>query len=96
MTIHKLKSIKILGVNTEEYVGSPGTIFYDDETGALKLSDGLTLGGVDISTSSGLTLPPQTGNEGKFLRTNGATLSWVAIIPSDPTVLDGGNASTQF
>jgi hypothetical protein len=32
MTIHKLKSIKILGVDTDEYVGSDGTIFYDDET----------------------------------------------------------------
>lgn len=51
MTIHKLKSIKILGVNTEEYIGSVGTIFYDDVDGALRLSDGETLGGIDISAA---------------------------------------------
>jgi hypothetical protein len=51
MTIHKLKSIKILGVDTDEYVGSAGTIFYDDETGILRLSDGTTLGGIDVTTN---------------------------------------------
>ena len=53
MTIHKLKSIKILGVNTDEYTGSAGTIFYDDEDGALRLSDGDTLGGILLSSGTG-------------------------------------------
>ena len=56
MTIHKLKSIKILGVNTDEYVGSAGTIFYDDETGVLRLSDGTTLGGINVTTNTDTTI----------------------------------------
>jgi hypothetical protein len=56
MTIHKLKSIKILGVDTDEYVGSAGTIFYDDETGVLRLSDGTTLGGINVTTNTDTTI----------------------------------------
>lgn len=41
-------------------------------------------------------IPTQSGNAGKFLRTDGTNLSWVEILPSDPVVIDGGNASTTF
>lgn len=35
-------------VNAQEYVGHPGRLFYDDTTGVVKLSDGVTPGGLSI------------------------------------------------
>ena len=35
-------------------------------------------------------IPSQTGNSGKFLTTNGTTLSWVVLPIYDGTVVNGG------
>ena len=35
-------------ITAENYVGHVGRLFYDDTTGVIKLSDGVTAGGLDI------------------------------------------------
>jgi hypothetical protein len=52
MAIYKIKAGQVITVNADEFVGNAGTIFYDD-TGVLRLSDGVTPGGVPISTQGG-------------------------------------------
>ena len=41
----------------------------------------------------GSIIPSQTSNSGKFLTTNGTTLSWVALPIYDGTVVNGGGQS---
>lgn len=45
MTIRKLRAGRVAGGNANTWVGENGTIFYDEETGQLKISDGNTPGG---------------------------------------------------
>jgi hypothetical protein len=52
MTIQKIKSGRITSVVADEYVGATGTIFYNEDIGDLRLSDGVTLGGIPINTGS--------------------------------------------
>jgi hypothetical protein len=53
MTIQKIKSGRITTIEADEYVGVIGTIFYNEEIGDLRLSDGITIGGIPINTGSG-------------------------------------------
>ena len=45
MTIRKLRAGRIATANAATWIGDSGTIFYDEVTGALKISDGETPGG---------------------------------------------------
>jgi hypothetical protein len=53
MTIQKIKSGRITSIEADEYIGEIGTIFYNQEIGDLRLSDGVSLGGIPINTGSG-------------------------------------------
>ena len=53
MSIQKIKSGRIITVNAGTYVGEKGTIFYDENLGDLRLSDGLTPGGISLLQNSG-------------------------------------------
>lgn len=50
MTIQKIKSGRILGVVAETYVGNAGQIFFNEATGLLRLSDGVTPGGIPVTS----------------------------------------------
>lgn len=52
MPIQKIKSGRVITVTSDEFIGDKGTIFYDEDTGELKLSDGITPGGIPISVKS--------------------------------------------
>lgn len=63
MPVQKIKSGRIITVQAETYVGEKGIIFYDEDTGVLRLSDGVTPGGILVqstSTASTYVLPPAT------------------------------------
>lgn len=48
MTIRKLRAGRVSTVNAATWIGSAGTIFYDETTGTLKIADGETPGGKRI------------------------------------------------
>lgn len=53
MPIQKIKSGRIITTPVNDFVGDKGIIFYDEDTPELRLSDGLTPGGILISGGSG-------------------------------------------
>ena len=53
MPIQKIKSGRIITTAVNDYVGDSGTIFYDETTGDLRLSDGVTPGGVPLLLGGG-------------------------------------------
>lgn len=50
MPVQKIKSGRIITVQASTYVGEKGIIFYDEDTPELRLSDGITPGGIIISS----------------------------------------------
>ena len=65
MAIRKFRSGQ-MSYDASTYVGTAGTIFYDEDDGDLRLSDGVTPGGVNISVRADLittqSLLPQEDN----------------------------------
>lgn len=59
MPVQKIKSGRVLSPGVNEFIGSHGQIFYDEDIGELRLSDGVTPGGIPITT----------GGTGTFLLT---------------------------
>jgi hypothetical protein len=57
MTIYKIRAGRITTVPATEHVGEKGQIFYDEDTGELRLSDGETPGGISITSGGGGTGP---------------------------------------
>jgi hypothetical protein len=55
MPVQKIKSGRIITVQAPTYVGEKGTIFYDEDTPTLRLSDGNTPGGILFGTGGGGT-----------------------------------------
>ena len=53
MTIQKIKSGRITTIVADQYVGEIGTIFYNQEIGDLRLSDGVSLGGIPLVLGGG-------------------------------------------
>ena len=71
MSIRKLRAGRVPGVSASEYVGTHGTIFYDEVLGTLRISDGvtpygnpLTLVGDDFNFTFGdfLATTPENGH----------------------------------
>lgn len=60
MPVQKIKSGRIITVDAPTYVGEKGTIFYDEDTPQLRLSDGLTPGGILFTGGGGYVLPAAT------------------------------------
>jgi hypothetical protein len=48
MTVRKIQSGRVVTLTAEQFIGEKGTIFYNEDTGNLRMSDGLTVGGVPI------------------------------------------------
>jgi hypothetical protein len=63
MAIYKIKAGQIITVNADNYVGTEGMIFYDD-TGVLRLSDGVTPGGNIITGGGNGSGDGYTGSKG--------------------------------
>jgi hypothetical protein len=63
MTIYKIKAGRIITVAVENYIGEKGQIFYDENIGELRLSNGVTPGGISI-TSGGGSGNGYTGSQG--------------------------------
>ena len=60
MPIQKIKSGRVITVNSDNFVGEHGIIFYDESLGDLRLGDGSTPGGRLLNFGSSYTLPPAT------------------------------------
>lgn len=56
--IRKLRAGRIADENPATWVGQLGTIFYDEATGALRISDGVTPGGVNLPIAIATTTSP--------------------------------------
>lgn len=56
MPVQKIKSGRIITVQVNEYVGDKGIIFYDEDVAELRLSDGVTPGGVPFSSGTGTSI----------------------------------------
>lgn len=52
MSIRKLRAGRVPGVTASQYVGTHGTIFYNELTGTLRISDGTTPGGQPLQLVS--------------------------------------------
>ena len=66
MSIRKLRAGRVPAVTADQYVGEHGTIFWDEGTGTLHLSDGVTPGGYLLSvqtfTTENVPAHPADGN----------------------------------
>lgn len=51
-SIRKIKA-GLVKIDIEQYIGETGNIFFDIENGSLRLSDGITPGGIELATSGG-------------------------------------------
>lgn len=54
MAVRKIKAGRVSTVTIDQFVGEQGTIFYDDETGEMRLSNGVTAGGFFNITNAGI------------------------------------------
>lgn len=52
--VNRILTEQLGGRNAETFIGKPGEIFYDAESGALRIGDGQTIGGHSITESSPL------------------------------------------
>jgi hypothetical protein len=80
MPIQKIKSGRVLSPEVNEYVGNKGQIFFDEDTGELRLSDGITVGGIPLTSNGGLSdvlvSDPQSG---QTLQYDG--VNWINVNP---------------
>ena len=69
------RSIRLIGRTAgdlDSITGAPGEIFLDSSSQTLRVYDGNTLGGLAV-------IPAQTAQSGKYLTTNGTTVSWGTV-----------------
>jgi len=88
----------------DQYIGYPGQMFYNEDTGQLYISDGATVGGIPVTSSGGGGSGPSTTDDlpegaGNLYYTQARAFDdidqRVAAIPVDADTLDGFN-STYF
>lgn len=82
------------------FIGAEGELYVDTDKDTLVIHDGITAGGFPLATETFVldeisnidALPSQSGNNGKFLTTDGSTASWgdVSIPPIPVSLLDLG------
>ena len=80
MTIQKIKSGRVLNVEAANFVGERGSIFYDEYTGELRLSNGETPGGILITTG---------GSPGPLAIASTSTLGGIKVGPDFTINPDG-------
>jgi hypothetical protein len=83
--IFKIWSSRTAVANGSSYIGEAGKLFYDTADSILRMSDGVTPGGIVISSPYQLqqnrqipTLPTYSNNTG-FLSTDGQSLYWSSL-----------------
>jgi hypothetical protein len=81
--IHKLFTSRA-NIPAGLYVGEQGRMFYSEADGCLRLSDGVTPGGLPACGGAGITLPDQTAHNGEFLTTDGTNLFWAPVVGTTP------------
>ena len=62
MTIRKIEAGRVITKTIDTFVGQEGTIFYDEQTGEFRLSDGITEGGIPLGSGGGYVLTTATTN----------------------------------
>lgn len=84
MPVQKIKSGRIITVQAQTYVGDKGIIFYDEDTPELRLSDGVTPGGILFTgggSTSTFTLLTATN-----IRLGGVKIGANIIVDGDGTI----------
>ena len=76
MAFRKIKA-GLVHVDVEQFIGEKGTIFYDNDDGALRLSDGVTPGGNLLSSGAGgdYTLPTASTTTKGGVKVDGTTIA---------------------
>ena len=67
--VNRILTEQLGGRHAQEFIGKPGEIFYDAESGALRIGDGQTIGGHTVTESSPLE-SPYIGDWVYFVRPN--------------------------
>lgn len=87
MTIQKIRSGRVTSLVADEFVGEIGQIFYNEELGDLRLSDGITPGGVLLATGGGggtPLLPATTTRLGGIKVGSGLLITLNGVLSIDP------------
>ena len=94
MSIRKLRAGRVPSVTAEQFVGEKGTIFWNEITGTLRLSNGTTAGGVplqlvssDFAFSFGDFVASTTGNGAAQLKSKNANQD-IAIVSNGTGVIN--------
>ena len=78
MTIQKIKSGRVTSIDADQFVGPPGTLFFNEDQGDLRLGDGITPGGIILSFGGGeggnYSLPTATTTVKGGVKIDGATI----------------------
>ena len=93
MPVQKIKSGRIITVQAPTYVGEKGTIFYDEDTPELRLSDGYTPGGI-LFTSGGGGTGTYTLVTATTVRLGGVKIGANIIVADDGTISVAPNPTT--
>ena len=88
MTVQKIKSGRVVTVDADHFVGEKGTIFFNEDVGDLRLSNGYTLGGIPLAAGGSTTGNGYTGSVG-YTGSQGAA---GAVLGN----LDGGTPTTNY
>ena len=96
MPIQKIQSGRVITVIADNFVGNAGQLFYDESTGDIRLSDGITVGGKRIlgqgsivqsataPAASTSTIWYDTVSERLFINN---TVDWIPVSGNASTVL---------
>jgi hypothetical protein len=78
MTIQKIKSGRVTSIDADQFVGPPGTLFFNEDQGDLRLGDGITPGGIILSFGGGeggnYSLPTATTTVKGGVKIDGSTI----------------------
>lgn len=72
-----LRKIKagLVKIDVDQFIGEEGNLFFDIETGSLRLSDGSTPGGVLLGSGSGYILPTASTTTKGGVKVDGTTIT---------------------
>ena len=79
MTIQKIKSGRVTSIDADTFVGPPGTLFFNEDQGDLRLGDGVTPGGIPLSfggeAGGNYVLPTATTTVKGGVKIDGTTIA---------------------
>ena len=90
MTIQKIKSGRVTSIDADTFVGPPGTLFFNEDQGDLRLGDGVTPGGIPLSFGGegggNYVLPTATTTVKGGVKIDGSTIAIANQVISVGTV----------